>query len=58
MEIAGHHVGEGGVFVALKGRYPEEELQQLPDMWKSSVTELTVPGLEAGSRHAVVIGRK
>ena len=58
MEIAGHHVGEGGVFVALKGRYPEEELQQLPDMWQSSVTELTVPGLEAGSRHAVVIERK
>ena len=58
VEIAGHHVGEDGVFVALKGRYPEEELQQLPDTWRSNVTELKVPGLEAGSRHAVLIERK
>lgn len=58
VEIAGHHVGEGGVFVALKGRYPEEELQQLPATWDKSVTELTVPGLEDGSRHAVLIEHK
>ncbi len=55
LEIAGHHVGEGGVFLALKGRYPAEELEALPDTWESSVTELTVPGLEQGSRHAVII---
>ena len=58
VEIAGHHVGEDGVFVALKGRYPEEELQQLPETWRSNVVELTVPGLEAGSRHAVLIERQ
>jgi 16S rRNA (guanine527-N7)-methyltransferase len=57
VEIAGHHVGEDGVFVALKGRYPEEELQEVPDMWQSSVEELKVPGLEAGSRHAVLLTR-
>ena len=57
VKIAGHHVGEDGVFVALKGRYPEEELQELPDMWQSSVRELKVPGLEAGSRHAVLLRR-
>jgi 16S rRNA (guanine527-N7)-methyltransferase len=57
VEIAGHHVREDGVFVALKGRYPEEELQQLPDTWRSSVTELKVPGLEVGSRHAVLLTR-
>ena len=55
MEIAGHHVAEGGVFVALKGRYPVEELEALPDTWGSSVTELRVPGLAEGSRHAVLI---
>ena len=55
MEIAGHHVAEDGVFLALKGRYPAEELEALPETWGSSVTELTVPGLEAGSRHAVLI---
>ncbi len=58
VEIAGHHVGEGGVFVALKGRYPAAELEQLPDTWDSNVTELKVPGLEAGSRHAVLIEKK
>ena len=57
VEIAGHHVGEDGVFVALKGRYPEEELQQLPETWRSNVRELRVPGLEAGSRHAVLLTR-
>jgi len=58
LEIAGHHVGEDGVFVALKGRYPEEELQQVPATWGSKVVEITVPGLEAGSRHAVLIEKK
>ncbi len=55
LELAGHHVGEGGVFVALKGRNPAEELESLPDNWRFDVTELRVPGLEAGSRHAVLI---
>jgi 16S rRNA (guanine527-N7)-methyltransferase len=58
VEIAGHHVGEGGVFVALKGRYPADELEQMPDTWESSVRQINVPGLEAGSRHAVLIERK
>ena len=56
IEIAGHHVGEGGVFVALKGRDPAEELESLPDAWRSAVKQLDVPGLEA--RHAVLIERK
>ena len=55
IEIAGHHVGEDGVFLALKGRYPAEELQQLPGTWKYSVEELDVPGLQQGSRHAVLM---
>ena len=58
VEIAGHHVGEDGVFVALKGRYPAEELQALPDGWAAVVEELTVPGLEKGSRHAVLLTRQ
>jgi 16S rRNA (guanine527-N7)-methyltransferase len=57
LEIAGHHVGEDGVFVALKGRYPAEELEQLPAGWHYTVTELSVPGLESGSRHAVLLRR-
>jgi 16S rRNA (guanine527-N7)-methyltransferase len=58
IEIAGHHVGEDGVFVALKGRYPAEELEQVPNTWRCNVRELKVPGLEAGSRHAVLMERK
>ena len=57
VEIAGHHVREDGVFVALKGRYPAEELEQVKAPWSHDVAELHVPGLEAGSRHAVLLRR-
>jgi 16S rRNA (guanine527-N7)-methyltransferase len=55
VEIAGHHVGEDGVFVALKGRFPAEELEELPERWEYVVERLDVPGLEQGSRHAVTM---
>ncbi|HNP65752.1 MAG TPA: 16S rRNA (guanine(527)-N(7))-methyltransferase RsmG [Woeseiaceae bacterium] len=58
VDIAGHHVGEDGVFVALKGRYPAAELEQLAAPWSHAVTELIVPGLEKGSRHAVLLRRQ
>jgi len=58
LEIAGHHVGEDGVFVALKGRYPARELEQVPDKWDCKVMELSVPGLDVGSRHAVLLKHK
>ena len=57
LELAGHHVGEGGVFIALKGRYPSEELRQIPVGWDYPIEELSVPGLDAGSRHAVLLKR-
>ncbi|MCH7898810.1 MAG: 16S rRNA (guanine(527)-N(7))-methyltransferase RsmG [Proteobacteria bacterium] len=57
LELAGHHVGEDGVFVALKGRYPAEELEPSPEHWAYEVTELYVPGLAEGSRHAVLLRR-
>lgn len=56
--MAGHHVGENGVFVALKGRYPDEELEGLPEGWLYEVAELDVPGLDKGSRHAVSLRRR
>ena len=58
LDIAGHHVREDGVFVALKGRYPAEELQQVPDTWRAETTELEVPGLASGSRHAVLLKKQ
>ena len=57
LELAGHHVGEDGVFVALKGRHPAEELEALPADWGAEVRQLSVPGLEEGSRHAVLLRR-
>lgn len=57
IEIAGHHVGEGGVFVALKGRHVAAEIEQIPAGWDYTVTELSVPGLASGSRHAVLMQR-
>ncbi len=58
VDMAGHHVREDGVFVALKGRYPAEELKELPKRWEYEVVELDVPGLEKGSRHAVSLRRR
>ena len=55
VEMAGHLVGEDGVFVALKGRYPAKELEELSKRWAYVVQELDVPGLEPGSRHAVIM---
>lgn len=57
VEIAGHLVGEDGVFVALKGRYPAAEIEEIPAPWSHAVTELDVAGLEKGSRHAVLLRR-
>ena len=58
LTMAGHHVGEDGVFLALKGRYPTEELQQVPAGWEYDIEELHVPGLDKGSRHAVSLRRR
>ena len=58
VKMAGHLVGEDGVFVAMKGRYPDEELEKLPQSWTYDIVELEVPGLEQGSRHAVLLKRR
>ena len=59
VELSARLVGEDGQLLALKGRYPAEELEPitaLPD-WDYSVHELTVPGLEAHARHVVRLVR-
>ena len=58
LTIAGHHVREDGVFVALKGRYPDEELKEVGSPWSHEVLPLAVPGLAPGSRHAVLLKRQ
>lgn len=52
---SGHHLAEGGQFIALKGVAPPEEQERLPKEWKTTeLRPLTVPGLQA-ERHLVFI---
>ena len=58
LQIAGQHVGEDGVFIALKGREFADELEGLASDWDYDVATLDVPGLTPGSRHAVLLKKK
>ena len=57
-ELGGHLLGEDGVLLALKGKLPTEELNDLPGSWEYSVTKLKVPGLEDHARHAIVLRKR
>jgi 16S rRNA (guanine527-N7)-methyltransferase len=52
---AARHLAGGALLLAMKGRYPAGELDELPD-WVSvrSVEKLTVPGLQE-DRHLVIM---
>jgi 16S rRNA (guanine527-N7)-methyltransferase len=54
---AGHLCVGGGRLLAMKGRYPTDELTTLPSGWKlATVHRLSVPGLDE-ERHLVEICR-
>ena len=54
---SGHLCVGGGRLLAMKGRYPHEELEKLPSGWKlAAVHRLNVPGLDE-ERHLVEICR-
>lgn len=51
-------VATGGRLLAMKGRYPHDELSGVPGVWAvTEVVPLEVPGL-AGDRHMVVLQRR
>ncbi|MFA7321080.1 MAG: 16S rRNA (guanine(527)-N(7))-methyltransferase RsmG [Dokdonella sp.] len=53
----GHLLGAEGRWLALKGRFPQDELDNLPPGFKiEAVHRLDVPGLDA-ERHLVIIKR-
>ena len=55
IELSGHLLGEKGILLALKGKHPARELDDLPRSWEYDVIELEIPGLEQRSRHLVVL---
>jgi 16S rRNA (guanine527-N7)-methyltransferase len=58
VKLAGHLRAADGVMVAMKGRYPGAEIEQLPPRWKVEKTvPVQVPQLGA-ARHLVFINSK
>lgn len=59
--LAGHLVAETGVLLALKGKNPDTEIRELGklgDVWKATVTELKVPGMDDRERHVIRLSRR
>ncbi len=57
LESTQHLLNARGQFVAMKGMYPEPELQEIPKNYLWKVHPLTIKGL-AAQRHVVCIERK
>ena len=59
VQLSAHLVGEDGQLLALKGKYPAEELESITTLpeWDFTVTPVEVPGLEAHARHIVSLER-
>ncbi len=56
LRLGGHLLKPGGRLLAMKGKYPDDELAQLPAGWQLLESHpLQVPGLDA-ERHLLVIG--
>jgi 16S rRNA (guanine527-N7)-methyltransferase len=54
----GHLASKGGRLLAMKGRFPDQELASLPSSWEvTTVAPINIPGL-AGDRHIVVLQRR
>ena len=54
----GHLLAPNGRWLALKGRFPDDELAAVPDAFEIEKTvELNVPGLDA-ERHLVILERR
>lgn len=54
----GHLLAPGGRWLALKGRFPDDELAAVPDAFEVEKTlQMNVPGLDA-ERHLVILKRR
>ncbi len=58
VRVTRHLLAPGGLFVAMKGLYPYEEIEKLPLGCKvQQVLPLAIPGVD-GARHLVLIGQQ
>lgn len=58
IRVAGHLAAPGGKLLAMKGRFPQAELEKLPRNWEAAaVHRLAVPGLDA-QRHLVELRQR
>ena len=57
LSLGGHLLSDDGHLLAMKGRYPEDELAQLPSGWRLAASHrLTVPNVEE-ERHLLDVVR-
>ena len=57
LDWGGHLLAPGGRWLALKGKFPQDELDHLPTGFRlAEVHEIKVPGLDA-ERHLLVLER-
>jgi len=57
LTLSGHLATETGVFLAMKGQYPEAELEQIPTGFAlQQVHRLNLPDT-SGERHLLILGR-
>jgi len=54
VDKTGHLCKESGQLLAMKGRYPTQEISDLPINWVYESHKLAVPGVE-GERHIVIL---
>ena len=54
---SGHLLADQGNMIALKGKLPSGEIEQLPDKWKiTEIREIHVPGMDA-ERHLIWLSK-
>lgn len=57
VETNEHLLHPDGSFLAMKGKYPQEELNELPDRFFAHVSRLDIKGIDI-ERHIVNLGKK
>lgn len=60
LEMGAHLTSENGVVLALKGKYPAEELEQTKlshKSWEFTADKISVPGLSEHARHVISLER-